>query len=112
MRDVAEVLVGYAIRADVWLGLLVGAAVLALWLGATRLARWVGVVLCALVFALGLLPVGNMALDGLQDDYPVAPDLTGVDGIVVLGGSEDLRATARSGQPSVNDDSFASGRSQ
>src|SRR5690606_35248032 len=52
---------------------------------------------------LTVLPVGDLLLRPLEVQYPPAPVLERVEGIVVLGGAEDARKTSLWGQPQLNE---------
>ncbi len=53
--------------------------------------------------ALAVLPLGSLLLDRLERAYPPGPSLAAPAGIVVLGGGEDARQSARIGQPMSTD---------
>lgn len=82
----AMVLLGLALR---WLGWLRGGRAL------------IGAAL-ALFIAVGLWPVQSLVLAPLETRFPSDPQVADVAGVILLGGSEDLAATARSGRPQVN----------
>lgn len=85
-----------------WLLLLAAMSLVAVWrgrLGAAR--RWTGATLGALL-VLTVLPVGDFFLARIEREYPANPDLTGVQGIIVLGGGEDVEATLRYDQVQLN----------
>ena len=91
-------LAGLAIRPDIWLTVGLGLTLWGLWRGRLALARTVGTVTLAAVLAFGMLPLGDLLLRPLETRHPVAPDLPGLDGIVVLGGGEDAERSALWGQ--------------
>jgi len=69
----------------------------------TRLRRS-GLVLagiaCAGLFVFGMTPLSNLFLRTLEARFPIAEPLTGaIDGIVILGGSQDPDASIDLGQP-------------
>lgn len=94
---------GMAARAETWLVLLLLLATLAAARGRSgRAALWSGLALTA-TLALTVLPLGAPLLAALEDQYPPAPPLDRVDGIIVLGGAEDLAAWEDRGAPGLND---------
>lgn len=91
---VASKLVGALIRPDTWIVLAFGLILLALLLGRRRLAFWTALTAFLAVLGLAILPVADPLLRPIERIYPVRPELSRVDGIIVLGGGEDNRATA------------------
>ncbi|HEX6959953.1 MAG TPA: YdcF family protein [Ferrovibrio sp.] len=89
--------------ANLILGLLLFAAALGCW-GRTRVigARLGGVLLVLLVL-IGLLPVGDWVQRPLEDYFPVPSLPAEVDGIIVLGGSEEPRLSEQRHAPQLND---------
>ncbi|WP_068112674.1 YdcF family protein [Tropicimonas marinistellae] len=71
-----------------------------LWFRRIWAARVFATLSFLLVAGIGTFPVGQWMLRPLEARYPVAPDLTRVDGIVVLGGGERLPYR---GQAQVNE---------
>jgi uncharacterized SAM-binding protein YcdF (DUF218 family) len=55
------------------------------------------------IFGIGVLPVGDVLLRPLETRFPIGKDLDKVDGIIVLGGGEDLLASRRFGQPQLGE---------
>lgn len=95
--------VGMVARAETWLVLLLLLATAAALRGrAGRAAFWSGLALVA-TLALGAYPLGAPLLAALENQYPPAPSLARVDGIIVLGGAEDLAAWDDRGAPGLND---------
>ena len=77
---------------------------LALWLGRVRLGR--GLVLAALVatLVLGFTPLASWTASLLEGVHPIPQTLPEqVDGIVVLGGAEEIDITRARGQVALND---------
>lgn len=73
----------------------------------TRLRRS-GLVLagiaCAGLFVFGMTPLSSLFLRTLEARFPIAEPLTGaIDGIVILGGSQDPDASIALGQPVLNE---------
>jgi len=52
---------------------------------------------------LAVLPFGELLLQPIERTYPANPHLSKVDGIIVLGGGEDISATAYWGQTQFNE---------
>lgn len=96
-------LVGATLRIDTWILVALGGIVLALMLERRRLALWISSVTVVAVLVLTILPLGDVALQPLERRYPTNPALTKVDGIIVLGGAEDVRASAYWGQIQLNE---------
>lgn len=100
---IASKTLGLVARVETWwaMGLILG--LWAIWRGRRRAALvWIGAVTVTLL-ALGWYPLANPMLSALEETYPPAPLLTRVDGIIVLGGSEDLAPFARWGGVQMND---------
>lgn len=89
--------------AETWIVALLVLGTLAQLFGRGRMGRVLSMagVLMLLVFA--ALPVGDWLLRPIERQYPVAPDLTRVDGIIVLGGAEQAGLAQVWGRPQVND---------
>ncbi|MCE8519209.1 YdcF family protein [Ruegeria pomeroyi] len=91
-------LAGAALRLETWL---LGLAVLAFWAGLRRQVRLQQRALGALVLAIlgiGVLPLGDLMMRPFETGFPVVADPGPLDGIILLGGGEDLSASRRSGQ--------------
>lgn len=94
---------GMVARAETWLVLLLLLATLAALRGrAGRAACWSGLALTA-TLALGAFPLGTPLLASLEQQYPASPPLDRVDGIIVLGGAEDIRPFLRWGSVGLNE---------
>lgn len=100
---IASKLIGALLRPDTWVVLALAVVVLALLLNRRRLALWVGSITLSLLVALAILPLGDMLLQPIERTYPVEPALEQVDGIIVLGGGEDARASAFWNQMQLNE---------
>ena len=108
---IASKLIGALLRPDTWIIIALAIVMLALLTQRRRLALWVsGLTLVALT-TLAILPMGNLLLQPIERSYPANPPLSQVDGIIVLGGGEDARASAYWGQMQFNEggDRFAAG---
>lgn len=104
---VAAKLAGFVLLVESWL---LALALAAFWAGLRRRA-WLqhhtsgGLVLA--VLALGLFPFGDALLRPLETGFPAfeltAADPGEIDGIIVLGGSEDVPASRQSAQPELGE---------
>lgn len=100
---IASKLLGALLRPDTWIVLALAAVVLAVVLNRRRLALWVGSITLNLLVALAILPLGDLLLQPIERSFPAQPALDQVDGIIVLGGGEDARASAFWGQMQLNE---------
>jgi uncharacterized SAM-binding protein YcdF (DUF218 family) len=94
---VAAKLVGAAVRPDSWLILGLALAFLATLRGWVRLSTGALGVTLAFALTMAILPLGTLLLAPLEARHPIPPMPDRIDGIVVLGGGEDLGATRRWG---------------
>ena len=95
--------VGLILRPDVWIVLILG---FALWAARSGRPRGSRIALTALLFGLitvGVLPIGQMTIGRLEMRTAPPAALSRVDGIVVLGGGEDLAASRHWGRVSLGD---------
>lgn len=95
---IASKLIGALLRPDTWIVIALACIVLALILQRRRTALWISSISLGLLVALSALPLGNLLLQPIERRYPANPRLDTVDGIIVLGGGEDARASAYWGQ--------------
>jgi uncharacterized SAM-binding protein YcdF (DUF218 family) len=100
---VTSKLVGALLRPDTWIVLALIVIVLVLVMNRSRLALWFGSITLFLLVALAILPLGDLLLQPIERIYPAQPLLDRVDGIIVLGGGEDVRASAYWGQMQLNE---------
>jgi uncharacterized SAM-binding protein YcdF (DUF218 family) len=100
---IASKLIGALLRPDTWIVLALAVVVLAVVLNRRRLALWVGAITLNLLVALAILPLGDLLLQPIERSFPAQPALDQVDGIIVLGGGEDARASAFWGQMQLNE---------
>lgn len=100
---IASKLIGALLRPDTWIVLALAVVVLALVLNRRRVALWVGSITLALLVALAIMPLGDLLLQPIERTYPAEPALDQVDGIIVLGGGEDARASAFWAQTQLNE---------
>lgn len=100
---VVSKLLGMVLQLETWF---LGLAVLAFWAslrGRLRIAQFASALLALLILGIGLLPIGDVLLHPLETRFPVREGLSRVNGIVVLGGGEDVPASRRSGQPQLGE---------
>lgn len=95
-------LVGFLIRIDSWIVIAVVVVCLFLSMGMFKLAQRLSIGLLLALLALAILPLGDLALRPFESIYPVISAPERVDGVIVLGGSEDLAATSYWGQEQLN----------
>lgn len=100
---IASKLIGALLRPDTWMVLALAGVVVALTLNRRRIALSVGSITLAVLVALAILPLGDLLLQPIERSYPAEPALNRVDGIIVLGGGEDARASAFWGQMQLNE---------
>lgn len=93
--------VGIALLVETWLALGLALSFLALLRGRRARALWLTGATLALFIAVTTLPLGQMLIAPLERPHPPAAMPDRLDGIVLLGGYEDLDATGRWGQPQV-----------
>lgn len=108
---IASKVIGGLLRPDTWILIALATVVLALATQRRRFALWVSSLSLAMLLSLTILPLGDLLLQPIEKTYPPQPNLARVDGIIVLGGGEDLRASAYWGQMQFNEggDRFAAG---
>ncbi|WP_416898634.1 MAG: YdcF family protein [Minwuia sp.] len=95
-------LVGVLIRIDTFIVLLQLSLVVALLRDWHRMTRALAIMSLATLLALSFVPVGEFLLRPLERAYPPAPHLDRLDGIIVLGGGEDIDASSYWNQPQLN----------
>lgn len=96
-------LVGALLRPDTWIVIALAGIVLALILQRRRMALWISSTSFVLLIALSALPLGDLLLQPIELRYPANPDRDPVDGIIVLGGGENARASAFWSQVQLNE---------
>jgi len=108
---IASKLLGALLRPDTYIIIALAIVVLALITQRRRLALWIGSLTLLALVTLAILPLGNLLLQPIERTYPANPPLSQVDGIIVLGGGEDARASVYWGQMQFNEggDRFAAG---
>lgn len=94
-------LVGFFLRPESWLLILLLLALVSLWRGwRIVLGSSLGLAI-TFVLAIGLWPIGDMALAPLEARFPPRPSFENPAAIMVLGGGEEAERTAASGIPSI-----------
>jgi uncharacterized SAM-binding protein YcdF (DUF218 family) len=89
---IASKTLGMASRLESWALLVLALSCLALWRGRVRVAGAGLGLLFAATLALTVFPLGDLLLRPLEAQYPAAPAVERVDGIIVLGGAEETGA--------------------
>lgn len=95
-------LFGLALRAENWTLLAMALTLLRLWQGRYRAALRTHVATVALVLMLGTLPFGELLIARIEAPNPARAVPERLQGIVVLGGYEDVRASLSTEYPQVN----------
>lgn len=96
-------LIGLALQIETWLAFGMVLTLVAGRLARPRLARWSGGMTLVALLLVGLFPIGDILLRPLEMEFPPWSAPEQIDGIVVLGGVEDQRATATWGEPQLNE---------
>lgn len=95
--------VGMATRLESWALIFMALGLFALWRGQVRRAGgWFGLVFAG-TLALAIWPFGEVILRPLEAQYPRSPTLTQLDGIIVLGGAEEIGANFQWGGEQANE---------
>lgn len=95
-------LIRLALQVETWLVIGMVVSLIAARFTRPRLARWSGRAMLAALLAIGIFPIGEVLLRPLEAEFPPRAAPTHINGIVVLGGVEDPRATAAWGEPQLN----------
>jgi uncharacterized SAM-binding protein YcdF (DUF218 family) len=96
-------LIGLALQVETWLAFGMVLTLAADRFARPRLARWSGGVTLSAFMAVGVFPIGEVLLRPLETEFPPRPAPAQIDGIFVLGGVEDQRATAAWRDPQLNE---------
>lgn len=96
-------LIGLALQVEIWLVVGIIVSLVAGRFARPHLERWSGSVTLAALLAVGIFPIGDILLRPLEAEFPPRAAPEQIDGIVVLGGLEDQRATAAWGDPQLNE---------
>ncbi|WP_108894150.1 YdcF family protein [Palleronia abyssalis] len=94
-------LVWLVLRPESWLIALLAAAFWGAIFRRLGVVRWCLAGALAFVLGVGMLPVDDWVIAPLEGRHPRAPDIDGLDGIVVLGGGEDAGASTVWGSPQL-----------
>lgn len=100
---IAAKLLGALLQPGTWIVIALAVIVLALILQRRRLALWVSGITLVVLVVLSVLPIGSLLLQPIERSYPANPSVDRVDGIIVLGGGEDARASAYWDQMQFNE---------
>ncbi|MAC82472.1 MAG: hypothetical protein CML66_30965 [Rhodobacteraceae bacterium] len=100
---IAAKVLGLLLRCDIWLLILALSIPLALMRRRHGKAMRRSLLLVLFCLVLGMLPLGSLLLRPLEHRFPVDPPLSGIDGIVILGGAEDATGTAYWNQVQTRD---------
>ena len=90
-------------RPETLLVSLIAVPLVCLWLGSIVAASRFLVMARLIIIAIGVVPVGNFALDPLDRAYAPNPPITQAAGILVLGGAEDIAPAYAGGVAQVNE---------
>ncbi|CUH59028.1 YdcF family protein [Thalassobacter stenotrophicus] len=96
-------LIGLALQVETWLVIGMVVTLAAGRFARPRLARWSGGATLYALLGIGVFPIGEALLRPLEMEFPPRAAPSQIDGIVVLGGVEDQRATAAWGEPQLNE---------
>ncbi|ALI53980.1 YdcF family protein [Celeribacter marinus] len=96
-------LIGLALQIETWLVIGMVVSLIAGRFACPRLARWSGGTTLAALLAVGIFPIGEILLRPLEAEFLPRAAPAHIDGIVVLGGVEDQKATAVWGEPQLNE---------
>lgn len=94
--------VGLGLQVETWLTIGVALGLLGSVLSRRRLAVWSGSLTLLALITISMFPLDELLLRPLEKEFPPREPPGQIDGIVVLGGVEDQRATAFWGQPQLN----------
>ena len=86
-------LVGFGLRIENWIIFGFALCVWAVFTKRPGLAKSVGATTLVLTIMISVFPLGILMIRPLETAYPQNPPLDGVDGIIVLGGAEDITGT-------------------
>ena len=96
-------LIGMALQVETWLLIGMVISLIARRLARPRLFGLSGGAALATLLLVGIFPIGEVLLGPLEAEFPPRAAQTRIDGIVVLGGVEDQRATAAWRDPQLNE---------
>lgn len=97
-------LVGALLNPEIWLLLLAVLLVWSVWTERRPVARVASGVFVVMLLVLGTVPLGDILLGQIESSQSAIPfGGPPVDGIIVLGGGEDVRASVASGQAQLGE---------
>jgi uncharacterized SAM-binding protein YcdF (DUF218 family) len=96
-------LIGLALQVETWLGVSMVVSLVAGRFARPRLARWSFRATLIALLTIGIFPMGEVLLRPLEAEFSPRAAPAQIDGIVVLGGVEDQRATAAWGEPQLTE---------
>lgn len=96
-------LVGFLIRVDVLIVFGLALIALSLAMNWQRTAKTSSLLILFCVLGLSIFPLGELLLRPIERTYPANPPLSAVDGVIVLGGGQDVSATAFWKQPQLTE---------
>jgi uncharacterized SAM-binding protein YcdF (DUF218 family) len=100
---VVSKMIGVLLRADTWIMISLAGIIVLIAMERRRLALGLsGFSLCSLLM-LSLFPVGDLLLQPIERQYPQEPLTDRVDGIIILGGGEDVSASAYWGKAQLSE---------
>lgn len=100
---IAAKFAGALLQPETWIVAALAMIVWALLRRAMRLALGVSIAMLAFLVAISILPIGDLLLQPIERTYPAQPSLDRVDGIIVLGGGENPRASVFWDQIQLNE---------
>lgn len=96
-------LVGLVLQVETWLVIGMILSLVARRFARPRLVCWRGGLTLAAVLMVGMFPVGEILLRPMETEFPPRAAPLQIDGIVVLGGVENQRATVAWGEPQLTE---------
>lgn len=99
----AAKLVGVLIRPDAWLAILLGAIALSCLRGWRRMAKSLSVLGFIAVLTVGMLPLGDLLLHPFEAAHARVEEIARVDGVIILGGAEDIASSTKWRTPQFNE---------
>lgn len=91
---IASKTLGYLLDPFNWIVILLIISVISSLLNYTKFSYYLTIFSLIFILAIGFFPLGQSSLLKLESKYPVNPPLDKIDGIIVLGGTEDAAGTA------------------
>lgn len=91
---IASKTLGYLLDPFNWIVIVLSISAVSLLLNYYKLTKYTVATTLIFVLAIGFIPFGQKSLLILESKYPVNPALDKIEGIIVLGGTEDAAGTA------------------